>query len=105
MSVNEYIERTIDSIEKYEKASFICNLEIDYADLKEVFPNKGNFHLDGRDIWKLENMIKIYPLFGGGLDGNGRINILIALKDSNIKIERIHENFEIKLKLKKRNKE
>ena len=99
--MRERIKKTIDAIELHEKVSFICHLEIDFIDFKELFPDK-RCTIDPGILKHLKESIEFYPLYGGGLDDNGVFNIVVMLKSSTMKIENVQENFDYRKKLRKR---
>jgi len=91
----------IQQMEK-DNISFICNIEIDYEDFKQIFPEKERHGIKRNEVSTMEKALKIYPLYGGSMDQNRRINLVVGLKSEGLKLERIQEDFEFKIKLKKR---
>lgn len=91
------------SLEK-EDASLLFNLEIDMETYKELFPRKEGlpYGLQPHAVNYLQHSIRLYPLFGGGVDGNGKYNVIFAFQSKTMKIVTEYDNFEMKHKLKKR---
>jgi len=81
--------------------SFICNIEIDFKDFKEIFPN-DEVCIKDNNFEILKESLELYPLYGGGLGEDGRFDIIVVFKNDNIKLERVYRDFEVKFKLKKR---
>ncbi len=102
MGLEYHIKDAIKSLEK-EKVSFLCSLELDIKDFSEIdLLGDTKRNISPELISILKDSIQIYPLFGGGFDYNMRFQFIVGLKNDKIKIERIKEDFQIKLRLKKR---
>ncbi len=85
-----------------ENASLFALFEIEINDFNRIFPNHTHNALDGGEVKEIEDSIKLYPLYGGGIDGDGKYSIVVAFKNDNMKLDFVQEDFDTKIKIRKR---